>query len=193
MNFKQSARLENVLPESQLLSRILESWDDLALPNCWLVAGAVTQTYWNHIHRYPAAYGIKDVDIIYFDPSDVSEAAENDHENRIARLYGDLDVTFDVKNQARVHLWYEQKFGYPISPYATAEAAIATFPTTAGAIGVRRAERALEFHAPFGTADLFELIVRPNKVQITRGIYEEKAGRWRSLWPRLKVLDWDDP
>ena len=32
----------------------------------------------------------------------------------------------DVKNEARVHLWYEARFGAAIPPYQSAEAAIAT-------------------------------------------------------------------
>src|ERR1700730_3374080 len=39
---------------------------------------------------------------------------------------------------ARVHLWYEDRFGYALKPYLSSADAIATFPTTATAVGVRR-------------------------------------------------------
>ena len=86
-----------------------------------------------------------------------------------------------MKNEARVHVWYAQKFGYAIPPYVSTDQAISTFSTTATAIGVRPTQGALQIVAPFGLADLFGLIVRPNKAQITRMIYETKVARWREL------------
>jgi uncharacterized protein len=85
---------------------------------------------------------------------------------------------------------YEQRFGYAIEPYLSSADAIATFPTTATAVGVRRIRGKLECCAPFGLDDLFGLIVRPNKGQITRAIYEAKVDRWRSIWPRLTFVPW---
>lgn len=186
------AQLANVIRQSPLLSRVFDVWDDIALPDSWLVAGAVAQTYWNHVHRYPAEYGIKDVDIVYFDASDLSEASEQHQADRVGRLFHDIRLRFDVKNEARVHLWYEQKFGYSIDPYSSAASAIATFPTTAGAIGIRPVDSSLEFCVPFGTGDLVDMIIRPNKIQITRDIYQDKIERWRTRWPQLTVLDWHD-
>src|SRR4029077_1290893 len=45
---------------------------------------------------------------------------------------------------------------------------------------------------PFGLDDLFGLVVRPNKRQITRAIYEAKVDRWRPIWPRLTYLPWEE-
>jgi hypothetical protein len=56
------------------------------------------------------------------------------------------------------HLWYEDRFGYSIKPYLSSAAAIATFPTTATAVGVRRICGKLECCAPFGLDDLFGLL-----------------------------------
>jgi hypothetical protein len=78
----------------------------------------------------------------------------------------DIPLEFDVKNQARVHLWYEKKFGYPIQPYRSVEAAINTWPTTATAIAARIDECGYKICAPFGLNDLLGMIVRPNKTQI---------------------------
>jgi hypothetical protein len=69
----------------------------------------------------------------------------------------------------------ESKFGYPIARYASTAHAITTFPTTAGAVGIRPTPSGLSIFAPFGLSDLFGLMVRPNKTQITRAIYETKA------------------
>ena len=107
-------------------------------------------------------------------------------------LLCDLPLRPDVKNQARVHLWYASRFGYEIRPYSSCEDALASWPTTAAAIGVRQVDGALLVKAPFGTDDLFALIVRPNRVQITPDIYAAKVERWSLVWPQLQILPWED-
>ena len=184
--------LEASLRSNPLVAQLLNAWGDLDLPNGWLVAGTVVQSYWNTIHGFPPLHGIDDVDLIYFDPNDLSEEAEVAHATRISDRFASLSVRFDVKNEARVHLWYENKFGYPILPYRSAESAIDTFPTTAGAIGIRAEGDAIGSYTSFGFDDLMNLVVRPNKRQITRQIYARKVARWRSLWPMLEIIGWDD-
>ncbi|MEZ2220365.1 nucleotidyltransferase family protein [Rhizobium sp. RCC_161_2] len=187
-----SLRLQAIVQESPLLSPILRNWEKIALPDCWLVAGAVAQTVWNHSFGLPLTHGINDVDIVYFDAGDLSEGAEAEHALRIRSSFSDLPVWIDVKNEARVHLWYEEKFKYPIAPYTSAADAITTFPTTATAVGVQPGTNGLELCAPYGISDLLKLVVRPIKKQITRDIYKNKIDRWVVSWPGLKIIGWDE-
>ena len=175
-----------------VLSEVLSNWDDVALPDCWIVAGAVVQSYWNAAHHFPRLYGISDIDLVYFDPDDLSETSESRHAVRIADRFDEAGINFDVKNEARVHLWYASKFGYPIKPYTSSASAIDTFPTTAGSIGIRPGRGGLESYASFGFDDLLDLVVRPNKRQVSRQVYNAKVSRWRSLWPKLRIVDWND-
>jgi uncharacterized protein len=181
--------LAQVLRQSPITRSLFDRWEHIGLPDCWLVAGAVAQTVWNDAHTFAPEHGIKDVDIVYFD-ADLREQSESHHAERLRRLLKDLPVQVDVKNEARVHLWYAQKFGYAIQPYTSTAAALATFPTTAGSVAVRPSAEGIEVCAPFGMEDLLGLVVRPNKVQITEPIYAAKVKRWRALWPRLTILDW---
>ena len=183
--------LEVALRQNRWLEEVLERFDEIGLPDTWLVAGCIAQTIWNLGCRQPAEFGIKDVDLIYFDEQDLSFEAEIGHETGVRGLFRHLPIKLDVKNEARVHLWYEKRFGYPIKPYLSSADAIATFPTTATAVGVRCIRGQLECCAPFGLDDLFGLVVRPNKRQITRAIYEAKVDRWRAIWPRLNFLVWE--
>ena len=86
----------------------------------------------------------------------------------------------------------DKRFGYRIQPYQSTEDAIGTWPTTATAIGVRPSGHELEVWAPFGTDDLFNLVVRPNRVQITPAIYDAKVTRWVAHWPSLEALSWEE-
>ncbi len=182
--------LERAIRSSPVLGPVLDRWAEVRLPDAWLAAGAVAQTVWNAKLGYPPDHGIRDVDIVYFDGEDLTAESEQAEAQRIASLFAHSSVRCDVKNEARVHLWYEARFGSAIAPYRSTEDAIATFPTTATAIGVRRTDGRFEISAPFGLTDLFHLIVRPNKTQINEEIYEAKLSRWQIYWPRLDIRPW---
>jgi uncharacterized protein len=153
-------QLEARLRENPWLWDLLRRFDRIGLPDSWIVAGCIAQTVWNSACGRSAGLGIKDIDLVYFDPADLSAKAEADHEYRLRLHFKDLPVKLDVKNEARVHLWYERAFGYRIPAYRSTADAIVSFPTTATAIGVRGADDKFECCAPFGLGDLFALRVR---------------------------------
>ncbi|MBY3441771.1 nucleotidyltransferase family protein [Rhizobium laguerreae] len=163
MNDEQFRQLQGIVLKSQMLSALLHNWEKVALPDSLLVAGAIAQTVWNQTFGFPLAHGINDIDIVYFDSNDLSENAEAEHAARVRRAFSDLPVWIDVKNEARVHLWYEAKFGYPINRYISTTDAIATFPTTATAVGLCPRNGSLELCAPFGLSDLLDGVVRPKQ------------------------------
>lgn len=182
-------KFEATLRGNPALAALLDGFADIALPDAWLVAGALAQTVWNATDGRPPGENIIDIDLIYHDPADLSAATEADHEARLAARFP--LVKLDVKNQARVHLWYERRFGRPIPPFRSSADAIATFPTPATAVGVRMSAGRFEVYAPFGIDDLRAGIVRPNKAIVSRAAYEAKAARWQACWPLLTVAGWD--
>lgn len=184
-------RFETAITDSRLLAPVLQNWDSIQLKNCWLVAGCIAQTLWNNKFGFPPDHGISDLDLVYHDPNDLSEDAEQQHAERIQQSFSHVPVWLDVKNEARIHLWYEGKFGYSIPPYQSAEAAISTFPMTATAVGIRPRGNELEVYAPFGLDDLMNGVVRANKAQITQEIFEAKVAKWLRTWPDLTVVSWD--
>lgn len=170
---------------------VLDEARQLALPDWYLTAGCLFQTVWNVLDGLPADRGIRDYDLFYFDPTDVSFDGEDAAISRAAERFGDLAV--EVRNEARVHLWYEGKFGRFYHPFASCEDAIDHFAATACCVAVRQEEdRSFTIHAPFGFDDLFGFILRPNPRLASRGVYETKATRWAQLWPRLAVLPWPE-
>jgi hypothetical protein len=186
----QEAQLRAVLSRSPIVATIVGRWTEVGLPDCWLVAGCVAQTVWNDAFGMPAGHGISDIDLVYFDGADLSAETEASHAEWIRALFADLGLWIDVKNEARVHLWYAEKFGIALEPYVSTEDAITTFPTTATAVGVQPRADGLQVFAPYGLSDLLGLVVRPNKKQITQPIYDAKVKKWRAQWPDLRVVAW---
>ncbi|APZ98598.1 hypothetical protein BWQ93_08865 [Sphingopyxis sp. QXT-31] len=184
-------QLSDLVARHPSIASILRRWDEVALPDAWLTGSIVAQARWNERFGFDPHHGIADADIVYFDAGDLSAEAEERTEQRIAALFADLPVRVDVKNQARVHLWYAAKFGHGIAPYSSVADAIGTYPTTASAIGLRRRTE-LEVIAPFGLADLLRPVVRANAAQITEAYYETKTARWRHHWPDLEILPWSE-
>jgi uncharacterized protein len=187
----QTEILMEILDLSVDLQKIFEVSQSVLVDHYYIGAGCLVQTVWNYLSGYPLEYGIEDVDIVYYDAEDLSLEKEKEFERKFTSLLDPLPFKVDVKNEARVHLWYEEKFGYKIEPYPSLEAAINTWPTTATSLGVRKNQQGFKVYAPFGLNDLFGMIVRPNKVQITREIYERKVDKWKKRWPRLTIIPWD--
>ncbi len=184
---RQVRYLDDALQQNPVAQAVLATAAELDVPDWYFGAGGVAQTVWNLRHGFEPTVGIKDYDLVYFDPTDLSADAEQQIEHEAARRLSDLDVVVDVKNEARVHLWYAERFGRLLEPYRSTEEAIATWPTTASSVGVRQDGDGFVVCAPFGLADLLGMVARPNKAIVTRDVYEEKVARWAVRWPELRV------
>jgi hypothetical protein len=179
--------------QNPVIGAILERMPQLGLGNWYLTAGGIFQTVWNMVSGRDPQVGIKDYDVFYFDDSDLSYEAEDSVIQRAHTLFSDITADIEVRNEARVHLWYEQKFGVPAPPFESCEDAIDHFASTTCCYGVSTdALGAVRVYAPHGFHDLFALIVRPNPVLAPREVYETKTARWVHEWPALTVLPWPD-
>jgi len=188
---EQLATLKSVLSRNEVLLEVLERSASLALPGWYVTAGCLFQTVWNVVTDRPPTSGIKDYDVFYFDGGDLSWEAEDAVITAGAKAFAGLSGEVEIRNEARVHLWYRQKFGVACAPYASTEAAIDSFAATTCCLGVRLEPGGRwRVYAPHGLSDVFNLVVRPNPVLAPREVYESKTARWRRHWPELRVLEW---
>jgi hypothetical protein len=168
---------------------ILARLPTLGLSDAWLVSGCLFQTAWNRLTERPIDYGIKDYDIFYFD-ADTSYEAEDKAIARANAMFADLDRRIEVRNQARVHLWYGEKFGMPYPPLGRATDGIDRFLMHHAQVGIRRRARSYDVYAPRGFSDIEQMIVRPNLIlNFHADRYHEKAARWKALWPEITILE----
>jgi uncharacterized protein len=186
----QEEKLVALVRHNRFVWGLIQAIPTLELPNCYVAGACIAQTLWSLSHGYEAHYGIKDIDLVYFD-ADLSEEKERQQQARVQERFAEFPIAIDVINEARVHLWYKSVFGYGIQPYTSVEEAISTFPITAGVIGIRSDGKGYDIYAPLGLEDVLNNTVRPNKKQITREIYEAKLARWQSVWPNLNYAAWE--
>ena len=107
-------KLANALQDNPVVSELLEHWGAVGLPDCWIVAGVVVQSYWNRVHELPALHGLSDVDLIYFEPDDLTESSESREACRISELFEHLDVRFDHPDLGKIQVWAEEKFNQQV-------------------------------------------------------------------------------
>jgi hypothetical protein len=184
------ARLGSILLGSEWFVSVLEAVRESDPPD-WLVgAGAIRNQVWDHLHGHATPTPVRDVDVAFFDLADVSRDRDERYEAELgARLPG---LAWNVTNQAGVHLWYERKFGHAVDPASSIEDAVARWPETATAVGVRLlADGRLRVVAPFGLDDLFDLVLRRNPRQVSAEYFRERveSKRIRERWPRVTVVD----
>lgn len=106
------------------LMRVLLTVRALDLPDWFIMSGAVYQRVLNALTKRVPDYGVRDYDLAYFDASDISYEAEDAVIRRVAAAFDEpLRSAVEVRNQARVHVWFEDHFGEPYTPLScTAEA-----------------------------------------------------------------------
>ena len=169
---------------------ILQRLPLLGAPQCWLVAGCIYQAAWNERLGHAPQSNIKDYDIFYFDDSDLGWEAEDAIIRRGRVLFADLDGLIEIRNQARVHLWYPQRFGAPYPQLASAEDGIGRFLARCTCVGLApQGDGSLRLYAPYGLDELEQGIIRPNANAPTLLRYREKAESYRARWPFLKIED----
>jgi uncharacterized protein len=181
------ATLRALIAADSARMRVLAHVRVLGLPDCWVAAGFVRSSVWDHLHGRPPALAARaaDVDVVWHDPDDALPARDAALE---AALRGrDGTLAWSVKNQARMHARNGD------APYASATDAMRHWPETATAVGVRLARYGtLDVAAPFGLDDLFGLVVRPTPrfMAAKYPLYLERlrAKDWRAAWPGLAFV-----
>jgi hypothetical protein len=155
----------------------------LGLPDWCIAAGFVRNRVWDHLHGISPPRPPADIDVLYYDRTDLSKAPEQAFEARLNAL---LPAPWQVRNQARMHLPKD------LPQHASTSDSMTHWLETVTAVGVRLEEDdTLTVVAPLGTDDLLGLRCRPTAFGRTRrGEYDARiaAKRWRELWPRVQFV-----
>ncbi|MEE9427286.1 MAG: nucleotidyltransferase family protein [Paracoccaceae bacterium] len=187
----QTTALFDIVNASPSLMTAFRTARDLNLPDWWIVAGAIYNQVWNHLTNRPDMYGVNDIDLFYFDP-DTSYGAEDAVINHASGRFTDHPPV-EIRNQARVHLWYEQHFGEPYSPLKNSREAVNRFACRTHCVALRLLpDDSFKFYAPFGLNDIFSFQITPNPDRNNRETHERKGARQLAMWPELTLAPWPD-
>jgi hypothetical protein len=188
-----------VKPEEETLVELLASshWHRRALeivaatgvPDAWIAAGAIRDLVW--AERFGGGFEpsqVKDIDVVFFDPTDLSPRRDADVDRTLRHLGPDLP--WEAKNQAAVHRWYEHRFGIEVEPLVSIEDAVGTFPETATAVAARLHDQNIEIIAPLGLGDLLEGVWRynPRRVSIDEARRRLERKQPARRWPGVTVV-----
>jgi hypothetical protein len=184
------SRLIELISSSSVLMRALRAARSVDPPDWLIGGGAIRERVWNHLHRSAHLAPSKDVDLAFFDP--VLLGSEREWSVQKAVMAQALDISWDVTNQAAVHLWYPEVFGVEVEPLTCSADAVATWPETATAIAIRLlGDDRIQVIAPCGLDDLFGLICRRNPRRVTEEQYRRRVERMQiaKRWPQVQILD----
>lgn len=188
---EQRLALTAIIRSSPVLMAVLEGLRDDGLPDQLLVAGAIYNLVWNRLTGRPDLNGINDIDVFYFDGSDLSYGAEDVVIKRLDQRFAHLPLPVQARNQARVHLWFPQKFGVAFEPLTSSSEMLSRYASKTHSVGVRlEADDTLTIVAPFGLDDIFSFRIVPNPVLMNKPAHEAKGARARSVWPEIIVVPW---
>ncbi|WP_091500157.1 nucleotidyltransferase family protein [Amphibacillus marinus] len=167
---------------------IINAADQLGLTDWSVCAGFVRSKIWDTQHNHKQPTPLQDIDVVYFNPNNISEAAEKALEDALRRIIS--DVPWSVKNQARMHL----KNNFP--PYCSTEDAISKFPETATALGITMDEcHKLVLIAPHGIEDAIAMKLRPTPhfrtSESRKAIFYKRVHQknWQAHWPMVSIAN----
>ena len=183
-------RLIEIVHADPTLMQVLTTVRDLGLPDWRLFSGAVYQGVWNDRTGRQVGYGVKDHDIGYFEP-DTSWDAEDVFIQRTSAAFDEpLRSLVEVRNQARVHIWFPDHFNEPYEPLTHTDEALSRFVAPAFAVGVRlEPDDAISIAAPFGLQDVFDMVIRPNPNRPRASGWNKVIASARARWPELTVVE----
>ncbi len=182
-------RLREIARSSPWFASALHAVRELDLASWCIGAGAVRNLVWDFLHGHSTPTHLPDVDVAYFDPSDLTP--ERDQELQ-GRLVGSLPATpWEVTNQAAVHRWFEGYFGHPVEPLCSLQEAVASWPEYATSVGLTlNRDDSIDVIAPHGLDDLFNCVVRRNPTRVSIDTYRrriEQKQYWLR-WPKVAIL-----
>ncbi len=170
------------------LMRALEVVAASGLPEAWIGAGVIRDVVWGQLCGGFDPAAVKDVDVAFFDPADLSR--ERDEEARRV-LAGTAGLPWEATNQAAVHTWYHDHFGGPqVTPLTSVHDAVATWPETATCVAVRLTGDGMQVCAPHGLTDLLCGVWRVNPVRVTPEVSRARLTRQRvrERWPAVTIV-----
>ena len=163
----------------------LKAVRELGLPDWAIGAGFIRNAVWDHLHGFDMITPLADIDVLYFEPGDLSKERELDIEATLKAI--SPDRPWSVRNQARMHLRNND------APYASTEDALRYWLETPTCVAARlETDNSLTLFSPYGLSDLMEMrasLTKHGETRIEQYKARMKEKNWPSIWPKVVVTD----
>lgn len=186
MKLRNEADIIQLVNEDEWMIGVLRAAQALQLPDWWICAGFIRSKIWDELHGFPERTATPDVDVIYFDESNLDESEEKKLESQLHTLLP--GIPWSVKNEARMHLLDQAP------PYLSCIDAISKFPETATALGLTLDHgNNVVLTAPCGIDDVIHMRVRPTPFFEASPAklkhYETRIAKknWKQRWPLIHI------
>ncbi|EWG13054.1 nucleotidyltransferase family protein [Cytobacillus firmus] len=187
MQIKTEEDIVKLVTQDKWMMDILSAAKSLNLPDWWVCAGFVRAKVWDTLHGFRNRTHLPDVDVVYFNKSDLREETEKELESKLKSLLP--QVPWSVKNEARMHLLND------LPPYTSSVDAISKFPETATALGLKLDDKCnVILTAPWGIEDLLSFKINPTPLFAEDSMLFEvflqrvEKKNWKSIWPMLEEI-----
>lgn len=180
-------KLKSIILKNKNIMKILNTLK-LCEPQAFIAAGIIRNTVWADLHNQSYDLEGSEVDVIFYDP--FNEKKANHLQQKMVKIFPHMQ--WDITNQALVHTWYTTETDENIKPLTSIEHALSLWPETATSIAVRLNNiNELEYVAPFGLSDLFELKLRWNKKLVSHNVFLDrlKTKDFLGKWPKLRLIN----
>jgi uncharacterized protein len=175
-----------LIKQDEWMMKIIKAVHTLDLPDSWVCAGFIRTKVWDTLHRNKHRSNLSDIDVVYFDPDNISEENEKEYEQILHGIVP--DEPWSVKNQARMHAINGEE------PYTSTIDAVSRFPETATSIAVRiDKDDKITLASPWGIDDLLSMQIKPTPFFIKKrelsNIYNERihSKKWKDKWPMAEI------
>lgn len=163
--------------------RCLQAALSLQLTDWYLGAGFLRNAIWDHLHQHATATPLNDIDLVYFDATDLSISTEQRYTKMLSTLMP--DVHWEVKNQARMHLYHQHQ------PYQNCAEGIQQWVEVPTCVGVRlEADGSFSYYSTFGLQQNWSLELKINPLNPRPALFQQRIQQkgWLQLWPKLRLI-----
>jgi hypothetical protein len=178
-----AARVLDIIGGDAWSMAVLRTVRVLALPDWAVGAGFVRTPVWDALSGHAERTPLGDIDVLYFEPANLSKEREAALEARLAVLMP--GEPWSVRNQARMHL----RNGDP--PYRDTCDALSFWLETPTCVAVRlEANDRLSLLAPYGLEDLLAMRSRPTphgRAKPDQYRARMEAKNWTARWPAVQI------
>lgn len=184
---ESDARLavSRMLTEDLYRMQCLAALKSQQLPQGYLAAGFLRNAIWDELHGFKKPTPLNDIDVIYYNPSDISKESELHIENALSAQVP--SAHWQVKNQARMHV----KHGH--NAYKDCEEAISYWIEQETCVAIRLCPNEegdkFDMLAPYGLSRNFAGTISINPRHPRGDVFTQRvhSKNWLLTWPQLTL------